>query len=164
MGRLCVCIVLMVLPLYASAECSIDPGRIDPSRIIWRVLSPEALSIRNSLFLKLCSSAGGSLVDATDPTLKARLTPPKDPRFPRGDNYPLVARRLGYQGNVQVAVLVEIDGSIRDITVLGSSGHDVLDAAAVRFFENTKFKTPAQLDGKSVRTLFYLQYSFRLKH
>lgn len=156
MGRLRVCILLMVLPLYASAECSIDPGRIG------QALSPEALSIRNGLFVRLCSSAGGSLVDATDPTLGARLTRPKDLQLPHGDYYPAEARRLGYQGTVQMAMLVEVDGSIRDVTVLESSGHVLLDTAAVRFLGDSDFKTSARLDGEPVRSLEYASYSFTL--
>ncbi|MDX1588394.1 MAG: energy transducer TonB [Oleiphilaceae bacterium] len=46
--------------------------------------------------------------------------------------YPEKARRQGIHGQVRMLVAINRDGSIRDITVLQSSGHSVLDDAAVR--------------------------------
>lgn len=45
--------------------------------------------------------------------------------------YPLLARRHGWQGDVLLAVAVAADGSLGEPTVLRSSGHAVLDRAAV---------------------------------
>ena len=45
--------------------------------------------------------------------------------------YPLKARRLGYEGIVMLKVLIDEDGRVDDLTVLESSGHSVLDRAAL---------------------------------
>lgn len=50
-------------------------------------------------------------------------------------NYPDAARRQGVSGNLLLQVALKPDGSVYGITVLKSSGHKVLDDAAVRIVE-----------------------------
>ncbi|MEJ2730902.1 MAG: energy transducer TonB, partial [Deltaproteobacteria bacterium] len=45
--------------------------------------------------------------------------------------YPLKARRLGYEGIVMLKVLIDENGRVDDLMVLESSGHRVLDRAAL---------------------------------
>jgi len=47
-------------------------------------------------------------------------------------NYPEQARRRGLHGNVRMMVSINKDGSLRDMQVLQSSGHAILDDAARR--------------------------------
>lgn len=47
-------------------------------------------------------------------------------------NYPEEARRRGLHGEVRMMVSINSDGSLRDIQILQSSGHSVLDDAARR--------------------------------
>jgi protein TonB len=47
-------------------------------------------------------------------------------------NYPEEARRRGLHGNVLLTVVLNLDGSIKSIDVIQSSGQPVLDAAAER--------------------------------
>lgn len=47
-------------------------------------------------------------------------------------NYPDAARRAGISGKLLLDVALNPDGSIRNITVLKSSGHAVIDEAAIR--------------------------------
>jgi protein TonB len=75
----------------------------------------------------------------------APATPPVDPveaaasaarsevnlALARHFRYPLLARRQGWQGEVLLSVHIAADGSIGPSTVLRSSGHAVLDRAAV---------------------------------
>ena len=50
------------------------------------------------------------------------------PRF----DYPSVARRRGWQGRVRIGLHVEADGDLTRIHLVESSGHALLDRAAVR--------------------------------
>jgi len=45
--------------------------------------------------------------------------------------YPLAARRRGLAGRVEIEVILEPTGLVRDITVVASSSHSLLDEAAV---------------------------------
>ncbi len=47
-------------------------------------------------------------------------------------NYPEAARRSNVEGSLVMSVDVQQDGSVSNIEILRSSGHDVLDEAAVR--------------------------------
>jgi len=46
--------------------------------------------------------------------------------------YPAIARRRGYQGTVILEVLVGKNGAVKDIRMFKSSGHKVLDRAAMK--------------------------------
>lgn len=46
-------------------------------------------------------------------------------------HYPLVAMREGIEGTVEVTFRMEEDGDLRDLSVVRSSGHDLLDDEAV---------------------------------
>ena len=45
--------------------------------------------------------------------------------------YPLIARKRGYQGTVVLEVLVDREGKVKDLTLSASSGYSVLDQAAL---------------------------------
>ncbi len=47
-------------------------------------------------------------------------------------HYPGLARRRGWQGTVTLGLRIEWDGHLEDIRVLETSGHRVLDRAALR--------------------------------
>ena len=47
-------------------------------------------------------------------------------------NYPEVARRQGIEGSLILSVDIRADGGVDDIRVLRSSGHELLDEAAIR--------------------------------
>lgn len=60
--------------------------------------------------------------------LQARLRDALAPYFV----YPPLARRQGWQGEVTVALRVETDGRLSGIHLLASSGHGLIDRAALR--------------------------------
>lgn len=63
----------------------------------------------------------GAVLKLARPLYKQNPTPP----------YPRRARRLGYEGIVMLKVLIDENGRVDDLTVLKSSGHSVLDRAAL---------------------------------
>ncbi len=56
--------------------------------------------------------------------------------------YPLMARRQGLSGTVELEVLLEPTGRVRDVRVVSSSSHAVLDDAAV---ESVRSMVPVPL-------------------
>ena len=66
--------------------------------------------------------------------------------------YPLIARRIGAQGEVLLHVLVRQDGSVAAVELVHSSGFSLLDESATRTVrENWRF-IPAQHDGIPVES------------
>lgn len=91
------------------------------------------------------------------PAPKARLTPPPDQVTPpRQLNMPPIARyyppeamRKGEQGVTVLKCLLDATGRLVDCGVQTSSGSAVLDAAAFRIAQDTRY-TPQRVGGKPI--------------
>ena len=64
-----------------------------------------------------------------------RTEPVYDPTGNKKPRYPTMARRLGLEGAVKLLIRVAADGRVLGVTVVESSGHKVLDEAAVKAVE-----------------------------
>jgi periplasmic protein TonB len=97
----------------------------------------------------------------------AVTSPPALPTPPVGiaDNpkpeYPLAARRRGIEGRVVVQAVVPPSGENPWVGVLRSSGHDVLDRAALAAIKNWRFR-PATRDGQAIEAGVDIAVVFRL--
>ena len=75
--------------------------------------------------------------------------------------YPWVARAQGHQGRVVLSVWVNAEGQADELAVLQSSGHPVLDRAAMQAVERWRFQ-PARRNGRDTGSLLYVPVVFRL--
>ena len=77
-------------------------------------------------------------------------------------DYPLLARRRGWEGRVRIALLVQPDGDLTDMHVLESSGYRVLDQAALEDLREVGRlpQATAWLDGKQMDVVLPVQYRF----
>ena len=75
--------------------------------------------------------------------------------------YPIVARRRGLQGVVVIAIEVAVDGAPVSINLQRSSGHPVLDSAALNAVRTWRF-APARRAGQAVRATLEVPIRFRL--
>lgn len=75
--------------------------------------------------------------------------------------YPQVAKRAGWEGRVTVRVLIDADGTAATVTVRESSGHEALDAAAVRAIQKWRF-SPARQGSQAVASFHDVRVRFRL--
>lgn len=76
--------------------------------------------------------------------------------------YPMAARRMGWEGRVVLNVEVLAEGSCGDVNVFQSSGHDVLDNAALRTVKGWHF-VPASRAGRPITQWFKVPVQFSLK-
>lgn len=90
----------------------------------------------------------------------ARTSPARVVRRPAPE-YPERARCAGWQGRVMLRVTVAADGSVSDVALETSCGHDVLDRAAEAAVRIWTFE-PAYRDGVAVESRFRVPVSFRL--
>ena len=74
--------------------------------------------------------------------------------------YPLLARRRGWEGRVRVALLVKPDGGLREMHVVQSSGYQVLDEAALEDLKEVGQlpEANAWLGGKELAVILPIQY------
>ena len=76
--------------------------------------------------------------------------------------YPLAARRMGLQGRVVLNVEVLAEGLCGQVNVRQSSGHEILDNAAMQSVKTWKF-IPAHHAGDAVTKWFMVPIQFSLK-
>lgn len=76
--------------------------------------------------------------------------------------YPSVARRRGYEGTVVLEVLVDREGKVLDLDLFQSSGHNVLDQAAMEAVRGWLFE-PARHGEEKVDMWVKVPLTFRLK-
>ncbi|MGM5630905.1 energy transducer TonB [Apibacter raozihei] len=77
--------------------------------------------------------------------------------------YTEVARDKGTQGKMLIKFVVEKDGSVSNISVVGKKLGDGLDEMCIEAVKKTEGKwKPATIDGKPVRSFFRLPVSFVL--
>lgn len=97
--------------------------------------------------------------------------PDVEPRFdPRGRNnafpdseYPSQSRRLGEEGQVTIAILVQADNSVGDVKVVQSSGFERLDEAAMEWYRKRGRFLAGMKDGKPLAAWKTLVVTFKLK-
>ena len=76
--------------------------------------------------------------------------------------YPRLARRRGYEGTVILEVFVDRKGEVSSLRVLKSSGHDILDAAALRSVRGWLFE-PGMRGDEKVETKVRIPVRFEIK-
>jgi len=77
-------------------------------------------------------------------------------------NYPLIARKRGYEGQAVVRVQVSERGQVLSATIASSSGYEVLDLAARDAITAWQFQ-PATRDGHPTTGLIEVPIEFRLR-
>ena len=78
-------------------------------------------------------------------------------------DYPLTARKNGFEGKVLIEAQISQQGRIKTILLKESSGHHVLDHAAMEGIKNWKFE-PAKQMGLSVDGTVTIPLIFKLKN
>ena len=94
------------------------------------------------------------------PAFTGLITP--QPRSDIQPVYPRSARRAGWEGVVRISALVDALGMVVSADVSVSSGHDVLDQAALESVRRTFF-TPARQNGTAIACRVIIPVRFQLK-
>jgi len=103
--------------------------------------------------------------------------PPPAPPKPRGitapvsigaahnceKQYPLLAVRLSQEGTTTVRFMVNIDGSVSNVQIARSSGHEMLDQAAIGCSSAWRYR-PALEDGRPVARPWTTIVQWKLKN
>ncbi len=79
------------------------------------------------------------------------------------NNYPRAAKERGWEGTVTLRVHILADGDIGEVIVTSSSGHDMLDDAAVDMVKEAH-ASPARRGDKPVDSWLIVPYRFHLEH
>ncbi|HEX3429352.1 MAG TPA: TonB family protein [Rhizomicrobium sp.] len=79
------------------------------------------------------------------------------------NEYPPSAQRLSQEGTTTIKFTVTTDGAVSDVQVVGSSGHDALDQAAIRCASSWRYK-PALENGQPVPAPWTTNVQWKLQN
>lgn len=114
------------------------------------------------------SPSTASTTAVTVSAVAAPVLPDREPDYQAAylnnpkPSYPSLANRMGWQGTVVVNVEVLATGLAGQLSVQRSSGHDVLDDAALQAIRHWRF-VPARHNGQLVTQHFLIPIPFVLK-
>lgn len=110
-------------------------------------------------------SGSGSGNGSVNGSGEGRGVPVKPPRLLRevAPVYPASARNSGATGVVTVRILVGADGSVEDVTVVGSSGNGAMDNSVVTAVNKWRFSPAKDKYGQNARCRVTRAVSFNLR-
>ncbi len=112
------------------------------------------------------NSASGTSQESPFPTLASTAPPVHEatPLYRRNPvpEYPLLARKRGYQGTVVLEVLVDRQGRVADLRLSASCGYSVLDQAALASVKTWLFD-PGTRGGERVEMRVKVPVRFQLE-
>lgn len=118
--------------------------------------APQPVAAATTVATSAPAAVASAPVADSEPDFKATYL--NNPR----PAYPMVARRMGWEGRVILNVEVLAEGKCGGINVFRSSGHEVLDNAAVNTVRNWRF-VPAHHIGHPITQWFKVPVNFSLE-
>lgn len=147
--------VAQVAPKTAPPQVKSDEPRLVAPAIAPAIAAPAAPAVKPAAEVTASASAPRVQPDS-EPDYKASYLHNPHPV------YPMVARRMGWEGRVILSVEVLAEGSCGAVVVYRSSGHEVLDNAAMNTVKTWRF-TPARHVGNAVTQWFKVPVNFSLE-
>jgi TonB family protein len=138
-------------PVLLKAETQIFTASSAEPKSVWQPISADTAFIRKT---KRVSDGSLEPIDTAaltpeaqrDDTLSGTVLKLARPLYKQNTAppYPRKARRLGYEGIVMLKVLINENGRVDDLMVFKSSGHNVLDRAALSAVRKWLFEPGAE--------------------
>lgn len=143
-------------------------ARPDPARTPESAPVPPAPSVRNEGAVPAPATLAAPERAASPKAGPVENEPVTAPQFNAAylrnptPPYPAAARRFGHEGTVVIRARIQADGSADRIEVKQSSGHDILDRAAVEAVRKWRF-IPARRDNEAVTEWVDIPWKFKLE-
>jgi protein TonB len=97
------------------------------------------------------------------PAIISEIPPRAGQSTQTGPIYPAISRRLGEEGSVRLRLTIGTDGSVIDASVVGSSGFQRLDEAAIRWVRRNWRYEPATRGDMPIEATAETTLTFRLE-
>ncbi len=137
------------------------PTKADPAITIEESVNPEEYLMPFPDIPEDTAVERGTKIASIPPVKVVREASPayKDNPRPR---YPKRAKRRGYEGTVVLEVLVDRSGRVKELRILTSSGHQVLDKAALKSVNGWLFE-PGMVGDEKVDMWVRVPVRFELR-
>ena len=132
-----------------------EAAEVAPKALPTPVVAPPPAQVAAPVAEAPPAVAAAPVVD-TEPDFRAEYL--NNPRPP----YPMVARRMGWGGKVILNVEVLAEGACGAVNVSRSSGHKVLDNAAMETVRSWRF-VPARHAGRAITKWFQVPINFSVE-
>ncbi len=76
-------------------------------------------------------------------------------------DYPTLAKQKNIEGNVKINLLINKSGKVEKVRLLKSSGHEILDKAAIDYSKEIFFE-PAKKGDTSISTWYPMDFNYKL--
>jgi periplasmic protein TonB len=123
-------------------------------------VNPEPTSETESAAKPVSAHQAIREVDSIPATEHGELTPPV--YIPSKRPYPRLAKLRGWEGTVDLQVVITAAGRVKQVTLEHSSGYPLLDREALKQIRTARFK-PARKQGKAIELSVLLPVVFELK-
>ena len=139
---------------------TLPDGKIEHKQVVKHVVKHVPAGAK-----KGSGSGSGSGNGSGNGSGEGRGVPVKPPRLLRevAPVYPASARNSGATGVVTVRILVGADGSVEDVTVVGSSGNGAMDNSVVTAVNKWRFSPAKDKYGQNARCRVTRAVSFNLR-
>ena len=139
---------------------TLPDGKIEHKQVVKHVVKHVPAGAK-----KGSGSGSGSGNGSGNGSGEGRGVPVKPPRLLRevAPVYPASARNSGATGVVTVRILVGADGSVEDVTVVGSSGNGAMDNNVVTAVNKWRFSPAKDKYGQNARCRVTRAVSFNLR-
>lgn len=138
--------ILMGSEQVGAPLSSLEPGDLRPHRRSGQPAPSDQGDEAPALF-----DAGPPMTPAVPAGPPPRLLEAPEPR------YPLAARRAGHAGTVAIALSIREDGTVAEVHVQSSSGHESLDEAALAAVRHWRFDPGVDGRSSTVRIVFVVR-------
>jgi len=156
-------------PPIATPQPAVTPLPKPPSRkpALRHAAAPPPVAEPSAVAAESGSTSSATtqtaaLPSATAPGVRSSVLQPSLDYGAKPD-YPAAARVRGLQGRVLLRIDVAANGALADVAVITSSGHAILDKAALAWVRAQRFR-PAMRDGKAIDGEVDLPVEFRLEN
>jgi len=149
-------VVQMAVPIApVSQKMPVRLERVQSMPKFTELPEPDIAVQPETMPVVLVAVSTAPIVDSAPDYKASYLNNPRPP-------YPMMARRMGWGGKVILDVEVRSDGACGEIQLFKSSGHDVLDRAALNTVRSWRF-VPARQGGQATTQWFRVPIHFSLE-
>ncbi len=145
------------------------PIKLQPEESKTPILKPQRIATKNDIPLmntekqdeKVIKKPSVEIIKPTKNPIQTILFSDPEYRNNPSPTYPKKARKKGYEGLVELLVLISVDGRASQVKIKKSTGYSILDKQAIKTVQKWTFKSRRD-NGQTIATWVMVPIRFKL--